>query len=51
MYWPSAIQAAAKPSWLCAIGHQLIEQGRRVLFIGCRQLVQDLLIATKGILR
>jgi DNA replication protein DnaC len=32
---------------LCAIGHQLIEQGKRVLFIGCSQLVQDLLIAKR----
>ena len=36
---------SGKTHLLCAIGHQLIEQGRRVLFIGCSQLCQ------KGILR
>jgi DNA replication protein DnaC len=38
---------SGKTHLLCAIGHQLIEQGRRVLFIGCSQLVQDLLRAKK----
>jgi len=40
---------SGKTHLLCAIGHQLIEQGRRVLFIGCSQLVQDLLIAKKDL--
>ena len=31
---------SGKTHLLCAIGHQLIEQGRRVLFIGCSQLCQ-----------
>ena len=38
---------SGKPHLLCAIGHALIEQGNRVLFISCSQLVQDLLIAKK----
>ena len=38
---------SGKTHLLCAIGHELIEQGRRVLFISCTQLVQDLLIAKK----
>jgi DNA replication protein DnaC len=40
---------SGKTHLLCAIGHQLIEQGRRVLFIGCSQLVQDLLIAKRDL--
>jgi DNA replication protein DnaC len=40
---------SGKTHLLCAIGHQLIEQGRRVLFISCAQLVQDLLIAKKDL--
>lgn len=40
---------SGKTHLLCAIGHQLIEQGRRVLFICCAQLVQDLLIAKKDL--
>ena len=31
---------SGKTHLLCAIGHQLIEQGRRVVFIGCSQLCQ-----------
>ena len=40
---------SGKTHLLCAIGHELIEQGRRVLFICCSQLVQDLLIAKKDL--
>ena len=38
---------SGKTHLLCAIGHALIEQGKRVLFITCSQLVQELLIAKK----
>jgi DNA replication protein DnaC len=38
---------SGKTHLLCAIGHELIQQDRRVLFINCAQLVQDLLIAKK----
>ena len=38
---------SGKTHLLCAIGHQLIEQGRRVLFICCSQLVQELLRAKR----
>jgi len=38
---------SGKTHLLCAIGHELIEQGKRVLFISCSQLVQELLIAKK----
>ncbi len=34
---------------LCAIGHALIEQDKRVLFTSCSQLVQDLLIAKRDL--
>jgi DNA replication protein DnaC len=40
---------SGKTHLLCAIGHQLIEQGRRVLFVSCSQLVQDLLIAKRDL--
>jgi DNA replication protein DnaC len=40
---------SGKTHLLCAIGHELIEQGRRVLFVCCAQLVQDLLIAKKNL--
>ena len=40
---------SGKTHLLCAIGHELIEQGRRVLFICCSQLVQELLIAKKDL--
>jgi DNA replication protein DnaC len=40
---------SGKTHLLCAIGHELIEQGRRVLFICCAQLVQELLIAKKNL--
>ena len=38
---------SGKTHLLCAIGHELIEQGKRVLFISCSQLVQELLISKK----
>ena len=38
---------SGKTHLLCAIGHELIEKGKQVLFITCSQLVQDLLIAKK----
>lgn len=38
---------SGKTHLLCAIGHELIEQGKQVLFISCSQLVQELLIAKK----
>jgi DNA replication protein DnaC len=40
---------SGKTHLLCAIGHELIAKGRRVLFIGCSQLVQDLLIAKRDL--
>ena len=40
---------SGKTHLLCAVGHELIEQGRRVLFISCSQLVQDLLIAKRDL--
>ena len=40
---------SGKTHLLCAIGHELIQQDRRVLFICCAQLVQELLIAKKGL--
>ena len=40
---------SGKTHLLCAIGHQLIQHGRRVLFICCAQLVQNLLIAKKDL--
>jgi len=40
---------SGKTHLLCAIGHELIDQGKRVLFISCSQLVQDLLIAKRDL--
>ncbi len=40
---------SGKTHLLCAIGHELVEQGRRVLFLSCSQLVQDLLIAKRDL--
>ena len=40
---------SGKTHLLCAIGHELIEQGKRVLFISCSQLVQDLLITKRDL--
>ena len=41
---------SGKTHLLCAIGHELIDQGKRVLFISCSQLVQDLLIAKRDLI-
>jgi len=38
---------AGKSHTLCAIGHELIQQGHRVLFKNCEILVQELLIAKR----
>jgi len=38
---------SGKTHLLCAIGHALIERGKKILFIPCGQLVQDLLIAKR----
>lgn len=38
-----------KTHLLCAIGHELIHQGRRVLFKSCSILVQELLIAKRDL--
>lgn len=40
---------SGKTHLLCAIGYALIELGKRVLFISCSQLVQDLLIAKRDL--
>ncbi len=40
---------SGKTHLLCAIGHELIQQGKRVLFISCSQLVQDLLIGKRDL--
>lgn len=40
---------SGKTHLLCAIGHKLIEQDSRVLFISCSQMVQDLLIAKRDL--
>lgn len=40
---------SGKTHLLCAIGHELIEHGRQILFICCSQLVQDLLIAKRDL--
>ncbi len=38
---------SGKTHLLCAIGHALIEKGKRILFTSCAHLVQDLLIAKR----
>ncbi len=38
---------SGKSHLIAAIGHELVQQGRKVLFISCSLLVQDLLIAKK----
>jgi len=38
---------SGKTHLLCAIGHALIENGKKILFIPCGQLVQNLLIAKR----
>lgn len=40
---------SGKTHLLCAIGHELIQRGKRVLFISCSQLVQDLLIGKRDL--
>ena len=40
---------SGKTHLLCAIGHALVERGKRVLFVSCSQLVQDLLIAKRDL--
>ena len=38
---------SGKSHLLCAIGHELVHQGHRVLFTSCELLVQDLLVAKR----
>jgi DNA replication protein DnaC len=40
---------SGKTHLLCAIGHELIRQGKRILFRPCNLLVQDLLIAKRDL--
>lgn len=40
---------SGKTHLLCAIGYELIQQGRRVLYTPCNLLVQDLLIAKRDL--
>ena len=40
---------SGKTHLLCAIGHELIQQGKRVLFVQCNLLVQNLLIAKRDL--
>lgn len=40
---------SGKSHLLCAIGQELVRQGRRVLLISCNFLVQDLLLAKKDL--
>ena len=40
---------SGKTHLLCAIGRELIQQGRRILFTTCSLLIQELLIAKKGL--
>jgi DNA replication protein DnaC len=40
---------SGKTHLLCALGHELIQQGRRVLFTPCSMLVQRLLIAKRDL--
>ena len=40
---------SGKTHLVCAIGHELIDQGKRILFISCSQLVQNLLIAKRDL--
>jgi DNA replication protein DnaC len=40
---------SGKTHLLCAIGHELIQQGKRVLFISCSHLVQELLIGKRDL--
>lgn len=38
---------SGKTHLLCAIGHELVRKGKRILFTSCSRLVQDLLIAKR----
>ncbi len=40
---------SGKTHLLCAIGHELVEKGKRVLFTSCSQLLQDLLISKRDL--
>ena len=40
---------SGKTHLLCAIGHELVRQGHRVLFTSCQLLVQDLLAAKRDL--
>ena len=40
---------SGKTHLLCAIGHELIQKGRRVLFTACSLLVQEMLIAKQDL--
>jgi len=40
---------SGKTHLLCAIGHELVRQGKRILFSPCNLLVQDLLIAKRDL--
>ena len=40
---------SGKTHLVCAIGHELVNQGRKVFFISCNLLVQDLLIAKRDL--
>jgi len=40
---------SGKTHLLCAIGYELIQQGRRILFTTCSLLIQELLIAKKNL--
>ena len=40
---------SGKTHLLCAIGHELIQKGKRVLFVQCNLLVQNLLIAKRDL--
>jgi len=40
---------SGKTHLLCAVGHELVGQGRRVLFTSCQLLVQELLAAKQAL--
>lgn len=40
---------SGKTHLLCGIGHEMIQQGRRILFRPCNLLVQDLLVAKRDL--
>ena len=40
---------SGKSHLLCAVGHELVRQGRRVLFTSCQLLVQELLAAKQAL--